>query len=201
MAVLGTPEPTWLYGQPRRRLRRLVCVAVLLSMKALGAPNGGIEVREYQIKAVFLFNFAQFVEWPDKAFTNANAPIVIGILGEDPFGTALDEAIRGERVNGRPLTVVRVSRIQDLGICHILFISRSESAHLQEILRGLNGRSVLTVSDIEDFSRHGGMIRFATENNRVRLKINNEAARAAGLTISSKLLRPSQATFLRRAGP
>jgi hypothetical protein len=147
--------------------------------------------REYQVKAVFLFNFAQFVEWPPSAFSETQAPLVIGVLGEDPFGAFLDETVRGEKVNNRPLLVERYHRVDEIKSCHVLFVSQSEAARLEEIVAGLKGRSILTVSDAAGFAGRGGMIRFTTENNKIRLRINVEAAKAAELTISSKLLRPA----------
>jgi hypothetical protein len=197
MALLAPSRRIWFRRRPRRRLG-LILFAALFSTQAPAASAPGFEPREYQIKAVFLFNFAQFVEWPQAAFADARSPFVVAILGDDPFGTALEETVRGERLNGRSLAVIRSSRIEDIVGCHILFISRSEAGRLEEILSALKGRSILTVSDIEGFSRQGGMIQFVTENNKVRLRINNDAARSAGLTISSKLLRPSQATLLWR---
>jgi hypothetical protein len=146
---------------------------------------------EYQLKAVFLFNFTQFVEWPAEAFPESQTPLVIGILGEDPFGTYLDEAVAGEKANNRQLVVERYRRPQDIKLCHILFISRSEADRLEQILAGVSGRRILTVGDVDGFAGRGGMIRFVTERNKIRLKINLEAAKAAKLTISSKLLRPA----------
>ena len=147
---------------------------------------------EYQLKAVFLFNFAQFVEWPPSAFPDSGAPLVIGILGADPFGSYLDETVRGERVNEHPLVVQRFRRVEDIAACHILFVAEPGRGHLKPILDSLKGRSVLTVSDVERFTSRGGMIGFVTDQHRIRLRINLAAARAAELTISSKLLRPSQ---------
>lgn len=146
---------------------------------------------EYQLKAVFLFNFTQFVEWPPRAFADANSPLVIGVLGSDPFGAYLDETVRGETVNGRPLTVQRYRSLDDVKNCHVLFISRSEAPHLPQILAGLKGKSILTVSDADNFNRDGGIIRLATIANKIRLRITLDAAKAADLTISSKLLRPA----------
>jgi len=146
---------------------------------------------EYQIKAVFLFNFAQFVDWPAAAFADAQAPLVIGVLGEDPFGALLDDAVRDEKVGGRPLQVQRFRRVDDVGPCHILFISDSEAGQLEKILARLKGRSLLTVGDTEAFNREGGMVRFVTENKKIRLRINVEAAKTVDLVISSKLLRPT----------
>jgi hypothetical protein len=180
---------------------RLLCAAALLCAHALGAPTAGFGPREYQIKAVFLYNFAQFVDWPQTAFADDHSPFVVAVLGDDPFGAALDETIRGERLNGRGLAVIRSNRVEDLLACHILFISRSESGRLDQVLSALKGRSILTVSDIDGFSHLGGMIQFVTENNKVRLRINNDAARSAGLKISSKLLRPSQVAALWRRRP
>ena len=147
---------------------------------------------EYQLKAVFLFNFAQFVEWPASAFPEPDTPLVIGVLGEDPFGSYLDETVRGETVNARPLEVRRYRGGEEITTCHILFVSRREEARLQGILDSLRGRSVLTVSDADRFATRGGMIRFVSDRSRIRLRINLEATRAADLTLSSKLLRPAQ---------
>jgi hypothetical protein len=153
---------------------------------------GGAEVAEYQVKAVFLFNFTHFVEWPAAALSAPNQPFGICILGEDPFGTRLDEAVRGEQINQHPISVRRLRTADDAGGCQILYISRSEVAHMPAILTALDHRSLLTVADMDRGAERGVMIELATENNRIRLRINVEAARAAGLTISSNLLRPAE---------
>jgi uncharacterized protein DUF4154 len=183
----GNPDASGWLG-----VRGLVSVLCLCLTHGGGLAAQSAPTPEYRLKAVFLFNFAQFVEWPASAFSEADAPLVIGVLGDDPFGAYLDETVRGERVNDRPLTVRRYRRVEEIGACHILFITRSEQGHLDQILDSLKGRSVLTVSDFVGFASHGGMIGFATEQNRIRLRVNLEAARAANLTISSKLLRPAQ---------
>ena len=169
-----------------------VVACLFLSGLAWAAPTGTTPSREYQVKAVFLFNFTQFIEWPADAFTRADAPLVIGILGEDPFGTYLEETVRGEKANGRPLTVERYRNIQEIGNCQVLFISRSEAERLERIFASLSGKPVLTVGDVEGFARRGGMIRFAMTGGKVGLSINLDAAKAARLTISSKLLRPAK---------
>jgi hypothetical protein len=145
--------------------------------------------QEYALKAVFLYNFAQFVEWPNSTFDAATAPIVIGILGDDPFGSYLDETLLGETVNGHPLIVQRFQEIAEVQSCHILFISKSESDRLNSIITTLKGRSILTVCDTRGFARQGVMIRFVKRDNKVRLRINTEAVKAGNLAISSKLLR------------
>jgi hypothetical protein len=173
-------------------MRDLFLHLVMWAAAGTAAPAPAQASPEYQLKAVFLFNFAQFVEWPASAFPGPDAPLVICILGDDPFGPYLDETIRGESVNNRPLSIRRYRTVQEIESCHILFVSRREQGHLQEILDSLKGRSILTVSDFEGFASRGGMIRFVTDRNRIRLRINLEAARAANLTLSSKLLRPAQ---------
>jgi hypothetical protein len=144
---------------------------------------------EYQVKAVFLFNFAQFVDWPATAFESEQAPIVIGVLGEDPFGSYLDEVVQSEKIGDRALVVRRYRRVEDAAGCHVLFIGRSNAAQLDRVLARLQGRSVLTVGDLDNFCLRGGMVRFVTEKGKIHLRINVDAAKAAGLTISSKLLR------------
>jgi len=166
-------------------------VASTLSLAPQPALAQSGPVSEYQLKAVFLFNFAQFVDWPAAAFTDPQSPLVIGILGDDKFGNSLDQTVRGERVNDRPFLVQRYTKLDEIGTCHILFISQSERGRLDQIITALQGRNVLTVSDADGFALQGGVIQFVTENNKIRLDINLEAAKAAGLTISSKLLRPA----------
>lgn len=144
---------------------------------------------EYKIKAVFLFHFAQFVDWPSNNFTGERVPLVIGVLGEDPFGVYLDQVVAGEAINGHPLEVRRFSRPEDVSDCHILFISGEGQGQLRSSLKVIQDRAVLTVGDSPAFIRAGGMIRFFSQDSKVRLQINPEAARASGLTISSKLLR------------
>jgi hypothetical protein len=148
---------------------------------------------EYQVKAVFLFNFARFVVWPEQAFGSANAPFSICVVGADPFGAELDATVRGENVQGHPFVIRRYRNPGDIGSdCHILFIGSSPVTQVEQIVGALGERATLTVSDIDQSAEHGAMIQFANENNRLRLRINVAAAKAAGLTISSKLLRPSQ---------
>jgi hypothetical protein len=145
--------------------------------------------REYDVKGVFLFNFFQFVQWPAEAFPEPDTPFVIGILGTDPFKRTLDHVAGGETVQNRKVVVRRYDRVEQARICHILFMSTSEMRRVSRILAELKGRPILTVSELEDFAHRGGMVRFCVQDAKVRLQINNEAARAAGVIISSKLLR------------
>jgi len=161
-------------------------ILVYLNGLAADAPT------EVQVQAVFLYNFSRFVEWPAQTFSAPDDPFVIGILGSDPFGARLDEAVRNEQVNGHPLTVRRFRNAAEVENCQILFVDRSEIARLGHILAALDHRGTLTVSQADGTAQRGVMIQFATENNRIRLRINLGSARASGLTISSKLLRPAE---------
>ena len=168
----------------------LVCGLLLLGEMSPSAQT--VASREYQIKAVFLFNFAQFVEWPRAAFAGDTSPIVIGILGEDPFGGYLDETVRSERVGNRPMRVQRYQRVDDITTCHVLFISRSEESRLGQTLASLKDRNILIVGDSDNFIQRAGMIQLATSQGKIHLRINVNAARTSNLTISSKLLRSAE---------
>jgi hypothetical protein len=146
-------------------------------------------VGEYQVKAAFLYNFTQFTDWPATNFSTASAPIVIGIVGEDPFGSIMDDVVSGEVVGNHPLVIRRLRARDNLLGCHVLFISRSEQAQLPAILIQVKGHPILTVSDISDFAQQGGIVGLLLVNKKVKMEINQAAAIEAGLQISSKLLR------------
>jgi hypothetical protein len=175
-----------------RRAAAIVAALLALSAAAPGRAQAPPAPTEYQVKAVFLFNFSQFVDWPAAAFADGRSPLVIGVLGRDPFGAMLDEIVGGETVNGRPLAVRRYESVEQVDACHILFIDRSQDPQLDAVLAALKGRSILTVGDLDGFARRGGMIRFVTVGNKIRLRVNLVAAQQAKLTISSKLLRPAE---------
>jgi hypothetical protein len=176
-------------------LTRVVAGALLavmiISNSVRGANPAPAIAAEYQVKAVFVFNLAQFAEWPAAAFTATNAPIVIAVLGDNPFGTFLEELVRDEKVGGRALVVRRCREIDETDGSHILFVSRSGAPPVAQIVTTLKGRSVLTISDADSFARTGGMVQFVMEGGKVRLRVNVMAAKACGLTISSKILRPA----------
>lgn len=164
----------------------LLLAGILLVTLGAGRARAADSV-EYPVKAAFLYNFTRFVEWPGGAL--ASSPqVTICVLGHDPFGAALDEAVAGKRVEGRPLAVRRLSGLEDLQPCPVLFVSASEEGRLPEILRRLQGAPVLMVGDSPEVARRGGVIGFYLEGNKVRFEVNPAAARAAGLKVSAKLL-------------
>jgi len=145
--------------------------------------------KEHRVKAVFLYNFAQFVAWPDSAFNGEPDSLVVGVLGEDPFDAYLDEVVRGEKVEGRPISVRRFRRASEVDDCHVLFISASEGRRMADIMAELSGRPILTVGESTSFIERGGMVRFVTKRGKIRLEINLEAVQESRLSVSSKLLR------------
>jgi len=144
---------------------------------------------EYQLEAVFLFNFTQFVEWPPNAFAHEDSPLSICVLGEDPFGNYLDDIVRGENAGHHPLVVERHRSTDPVEHCHILFFGQSEMENFRRVLQGIKNNSVLTVGGFQGFANNGGIIRFNVIENKLKLRINLNAAHDARLTISSKLLR------------
>ena len=170
-----------------RVMRAIGAAAVLLgSTPARTAPN------EYQVKAVFLFNFARFVDWPAMTYVSANAPFAVCVYGDDPFGADLDAVVRGETVDGRPMVVKRLREARDLAQCQIVYIAGSADRELESIVAALDRRATLTVSDLEGAAQRGAMVRMLTVNGRIRLRVNVDAVRAAHLTMSSNLLRSAE---------
>ena len=157
------------------------------------AVNAEIPTRA-QLQATFLFKFLQYVDWPAKAFSSAESPYIIGVIGNgnEPLLAALQDTVAGEQWKQRRIEAKHLSNLSQAGKCHIVFISSSEAAHLPAILDKLKGRSILTVSDIPEFAQRGGMIGFFDQDRRIRFQINIDAAQEARLSISSKLLQLAQ---------
>lgn len=145
--------------------------------------------REMQLKATFLYNFAQFSEWPPARFEDASSPIVIGIFGHDPFGGFIDELVGSATIGGRPVQVRRVASVEEAKVCHVLFITRDKSAELDTILKQLQGNAVLTVSDIKDFTARGGMIELFIKDNKMKFEVNMTEYKNSNVVISSRVLR------------
>jgi hypothetical protein len=168
------------------------CLALLSCWLLLGpcvvaSESDNSVASEYEVKAVFLYNFTRFVEWPANAFASSNAPLVIAILGNDPFGAVLDNAVRNEVIRNHPLVVKRFRGGDPVPECHILFICRSEKERLDEILEKLQRAPVLTVADFNRAAERGAMINLSVKDS-VKMEINLPAVTGAGLEISSKLL-------------
>jgi hypothetical protein len=170
-----------------QRLAALIVLLVLLRIPVLRSQQP--RVSEYEVKATYLYNFARFVEWPPTAAIAKTEAFPICVLGQDPFGPALDSVVSGETIDGKAVSAKRVTKQQDAVGCRVLYISLSEETRLKEILTALGKAGVLTVSDIPQFSQRGGMIQFVQDKNKIRFEVNLANAGAAGLTLSSELLK------------
>ena len=179
----------------------LSIVLQIMPVRAQDGSNPDLS-REYKIKAAFLYNFIQFVDWPKEKTGDHNEPIIIGIIGKDPFDDAF-EPINNKQIKGRKGLIKRFEGIEKLkksgGVdnseiaflrkCHLLFVCSSEKDHLTDIINFVDGHSVLTVGEMSNMLKSGGMINFLVEENKVRFEINLTAARKGKLKIRSQLLR------------
>ena len=149
--------------------------------------------RESEGKAEFLVSFARFTEWPSSAFATKDSPLVIAILGAVPWDTWLEEKLRGQTVRGRRLEVEHIPEMRDMRTCHMVYVGRTEVERLGQMVEALRGKPVLIVSDVERAKATGVMIRLFEDHHRIRLEVNLEAVRRAGLHLSAKLLRAAYA--------
>lgn len=175
--------------------KRLAAALLLLGLAAHDLPIARADTttaKEYQIKAVYLFNLTTFVAWPEELFhKNSDAPFQLCILGNDPFGERIDIVARGEKVEGRTIAVHRVRSVAEARSCQIAFISQSETRQIPYIIDNLP-KGVLTVSDSDAFIKQGGMVEFYTNRDRqVRLAVDPNTLQEGGLKASAKLLKIS----------
>jgi hypothetical protein len=155
----------------------------------------GSKPTDYDVKAAYIYNFGRFVEWPASVTANSDS-FKVCVLGQDPFGPALDATLAGEKIAGKSVAAKRISTPQEAAGCQILFMSSAEGRQLGKLIESLDKGAVLTVSDMPQFSQRGGMIQFVVEGKKVRFEVNLIAAQRAGLTLSSELLKV--ATTVRR---
>jgi hypothetical protein len=170
-----------------RQFAATVLAAVLSCSVGLEAQY--TKPTEYQVKATYLYNFTRFVEWPAQSLSGQSDSFAICVLGENPFGSALQAAVAQETIAGKSVVAKQILATQDAANCRVLFISSSEDKRLKQILGTLGTASVLTVSDLPKFAQRGGMVEFVLEGNKVRFEVNSVTAERAGLTLSSELLK------------
>jgi len=161
---------------------------VLTLTSCLAAQSPEQPPDEYQLKAAFLYNFAKFVQWPSDASRNSSEPIVICVLGPDPFGRSLDDTVAGQAIEGRSFTIRRISNVKEAAGCYVLFFSTVQSSRSPPILTDLKTPGVLTIGDTDACGVDGVVITFKLEAGKVRFAINMEAAERQKLRISSRLL-------------
>jgi YfiR/HmsC-like len=170
----------------RRPAALFAALALLTTISSAGAQNA--KSGEYEIKAAFLFHFAQFVDWPAEAFEQADSPITYCTIGADPFEGALDAALKGKTHGSRAFAVRHLASWENVQACQLLFIGAAENKHTTAALASVEKRATLTVGETEHFAADGGMIGFCFEDNKIRFEINVRAAEQANLKISARLL-------------
>lgn len=176
----------------------LLSIALLASLSTPGSAAGGENgprQPEYLIKAAYLYNFALFVEWPDDAFADLDAPFVVGILEPDPFGWAIDKTVEGKRINSRRIVVERLQSTQDLRHCHILFVSGADGAVAADLTKRLGSLPILIVDDAPKGAEPSGTVTFTVKDDKVGFEIDLQAAKRTRLKIGSRIL--SLARFVR----
>ncbi len=167
----------------------LVCLLVCLTADSSRAQPGSVINRENTLKALFLYNFGSYVEWPAGVFASENEPFEIGVFGQTPVEPVLREIAANKKINGRRIVIRRFASIEALRPCPIVFISDDVDSTTQEIaLQSLAGDHVLVVGESAGFAQRGGVVNFVVESNKLRFQINVGAARRRGLKISAKLL-------------
>ncbi|TVP55805.1 MAG: YfiR family protein [Halomonadaceae bacterium] len=182
---------------PTNHPRRSPCAPLLLLLAVLlcGFPvasaqslEGSDQAREFQVKALFLYNFANFVEWPPEAFRGAEAPLRMCLFGAVPFGEFLD-VVNGVNIRDRTLAVIRTTSSEDIRRgCHILFVGIDRQDRLKEFFADVNHLFVLSVGNTQGFAEQGGVINIFRTRDRQQFEINLNRALENGLFISSDLL-------------
>jgi hypothetical protein len=168
---------------------RATALAALLSLAAATTTWAQVSPSvEYQVKAALLLNIAKFIEWPSDVFKSNTAPITFCVFGHDPFGSVLDDVLRGKTINNREILAWRIKELPDLKACQLIFVGDTEDKRMSEIINSLKGSSTLTVGESKDFAERGGEIQFYVEENKVRFSTNVDAVQRARLIVSSKLL-------------
>jgi hypothetical protein len=178
-----------IHAQNSRRDLISIALAIFVLCSSRNLPAQQTKASESAVKATYLYNFSRFVQWPADATSAKGSSFSICVLGEDPFGSVLDTTLSGESIGGKTVVARRVTKPQEALDCHVLYISASEDGRLKEILAGMDKAGILTVSDIPQFSQRGGMIQFVLVGNKLRFEVNLANAQAAGLTLSSDLLK------------
>jgi uncharacterized protein DUF4154 len=168
----------------RRRRAGAVMAAIALCSAAIGRAQ---DVTEPSLKAAFIYNFAKFTEWPQDALSGP-LPFNACVLGDEPTSDALERSVKGRQLGGRSITVQRVAPDGPLKSCHLLYVSNLKSAQIASVVEAVRGAPVLTISDIDDFARLGGIAHVFIENGKMRFDLNLELAKRVRLQLSSKLL-------------
>jgi hypothetical protein len=180
----------------------IAAVMVTLTMLGAARTRAGSPTRldatskVYEIKAAFIYNFAQFTQWPDSAFTSSDSPFVLAFIGDSDLGPALSRVLQGKSIAGHPIVLKHLDSPGEISGCHLLFIPDSEESHLDDIFNAVGNQPILTVGETAKFMQAGGIIRFFIADGRIRFEIDPDAADKAALRLSSRLM--SLATIFKK---
>jgi hypothetical protein len=141
-----------------------------------------------EVKAAFVFQFSNYITWPEDAFEDESTAITIGIVGNEPVAKLLRESVRDKIVANRPVAVIEVASPEQAAACHIVFLDRRDDKRVDEFLAMLSKKPVLTVSDDDNFTEEGGIIKLYEQQKKLRIEINVDESERSNLVISSKLL-------------
>jgi hypothetical protein len=175
----------------RLRIRRATIFIIVCwffansASQALPLDMGTVE---YPVKLAFLYNFTKFVEWPSDSFRGPEAPLVICIVGNDPFSSSIEGELRSRNVGSHPIDVRTLRASDILSVCHMVFVPVTAEDQAAKVIRVLKGSSTLTVGETKGFAARGGMIDLMAEGNKLHFEVNLLAAERAGLKISAKML-------------
>ncbi|HWB54967.1 MAG TPA: YfiR family protein, partial [Tepidisphaeraceae bacterium] len=173
---------------PMGRRISLVLILMTLVWMIQQTARANSPPSEYEVEAAFILNFAEFITWPAHSFHDGNSPLIVGVIGNDPFGKVLDNTFAGIKIDGHPVTIRRARDVDDLRGCQMIYISPSEKDRLEEILANIDSAPVVTISELNGFCWRGGIVNFYIDDHKVRFEINIGAARRHGLKVSSQLL-------------
>ncbi len=186
----------------RSRLTEIVAVIVTVAMLGAGQTRADAPTRldagskVYEIKAAFIYNFAQFTQWPDSAFASGDSPFILAFIGDSELGPALGHVLEGKSIAGHPIVLKHLDSTSQINGCHLLFIPDSEESHLDDIFNAIGNQPILTVGETTKFMQAGGIIRFFIADGRIRFEIDPDAADKAALRLSSRLM--SLATIFKK---
>ena len=181
---------------PNKRFLRLIVsksliAALCLSSILVAQPLCGQSKvpKEYQLKAAFLYNFAKFVQWPTKSFSDTTSPLVIGVLGQNPFGNELEKAVQGRTANGRAIIVKQIQKVDAAHAVQLLFVPATDDSRLTELKEICQTQGILVIGESAGFIKRGGMVAFKVEGDNLRFEVNTSAAAGAELKFSAQLLK------------
>jgi hypothetical protein len=172
----------------RSWMLRAVCIVAALCCLASSSLAQQARPTEAQVKAAYILNFGQFVSWPNDRLETQDS-FKICLLGKDPFGPMMESTVSGEQIEGKRITIERLSKMPGNSQCNVLFISPGEEGHLDTILAIARASKILTVSDMPRFAERGGIIGLVSQKDKVRFEVNRLAAEQSHLALSSELLK------------